>query len=80
MNVLGTDSIILGTRKLWRMFLIKQKFTKTTAFLEKNKFLQLHNQPDLFPDHVILTGRQMTNLVSNFEYLLLLFLLTAAKF
>ena len=37
----------------------------------------IHNQ---CLDHVISTGRQMTNLVSNFEYLLLLFLLTATKF
>ena len=34
----------------------------------------------LCPDHVISTGRQMTNLVSNFEYLLLLSLLTTTKF
>ena len=30
-------------------------------------------------DHVISTGRQMTNLVSNFKYLLLLCFLTAAE-
>ena len=34
----------------------------------------------LCPDHVILTGRQMTNLVSSFEYLLLLCFLTEPKF
>ena len=34
----------------------------------------------LGPDHVISTGRQMTNLVLNFEYLLLLCFLTAAEF
>ena len=32
------------------------------------------------PDHVISTGRQMTNLVLNFEYLLLLCFLTTAEF
>ena len=32
------------------------------------------------PDHIILTGRQMMNLVSNFEYLLLLCFLTSAEF
>ena len=32
------------------------------------------------PDHVIWTGRQMTNLVLNFEYLLLLYSLTMVKF
>jgi hypothetical protein len=32
------------------------------------------------PDHVILLGRQMTNLVFNFEYLLLLCFSTEAKF
>ena len=31
-------------------------------------------------NHVISTGNQMTNLVSNFEYLLLLCFLTAAEF
>ena len=31
-------------------------------------------------DHVILTGRQMKNLVSNFEYLLLFRYLTTAEF
>ena len=34
---------------------------------------------DICPDHVISTGHQMTNLVSNFEYLLLLCFLTVAK-
>ena len=34
----------------------------------------------LCPDHVILTGHQMTNLVSNFKYLLSLCFLKAAKF
>ena len=32
------------------------------------------------PDHVISTGRQMTNLVLNFEYLLLLNFLATAEF
>ena len=32
------------------------------------------------PDHVISIGRQMTNLVLNFEYLLLLCFLTMAEF
>ena len=32
------------------------------------------------PDHVISTCRQMTNLVSNFEYLLLLCFLTMDEF
>ena len=31
------------------------------------------------PDHVISTARQMTNLVSNFEYLVLLSFLTAVS-
>ena len=31
-------------------------------------------------NHVILTGRQITNLVSNFEFLLLLCFLNLAKF
>ena len=32
------------------------------------------------PDHIISTGRQMMNLVSNFEYLLMLNFLTVAEF
>ena len=32
MKVLGSDSIILGTRKLWQMFPIKQKLNITAAF------------------------------------------------
>ena len=32
------------------------------------------------PDHVISTGRQMTNLVLNFEYLSLLCFLIVAEF
>ena len=35
---------------------------------------------DICPDHVISTGRQMTSLVSNFEYLLLLCFGTAVEF
>jgi hypothetical protein len=34
----------------------------------------------LCPDYVISTARQMTNLLSNFEYLLLLYFLIAAEF
>ena len=34
----------------------------------------------LGPDHVISTGCQMTKIVSNFEYLLLLCFLTVAEF
>ena len=41
MKVLGADSIILGTRKLWRMFPIKQKFHTTAAFLDRSKHLNL---------------------------------------
>ena len=36
--------------------------------------------PSLGLDHVISTGRQMTNLVSNFEYLVLLSFLTEIEF
>ena len=32
MKVLQADSIIIGTRKLWRIFPIKQKFNTTAAF------------------------------------------------
>jgi len=35
---------------------------------------------NLCPNHVISTGGQMTNLVSNFEYLLMLCFLTVAEF
>jgi hypothetical protein len=38
MKVLGTDSIILGIRKLWQMFPIKQKFHTTAAFLDNPNF------------------------------------------
>ena len=34
----------------------------------------------LCPDYVISTARQKTNLLSNFEYLLLLYFLIAAEF
>ena len=37
MKVLGADSIILGTRKLWWMFPIKQKLNTTAAFWDKPK-------------------------------------------
>ena len=37
MNVLGADSMILGTRKLWWMFQIKQKLNiKAVSFYNKN--------------------------------------------
>ena len=32
------DSIILGTRKLWWIFPIKQKFDTTAAFLDNSKY------------------------------------------
>ena len=38
MKVLGADSIILGTRKLWWMFPIKQKCHTTAAFLYNPNF------------------------------------------
>ena len=38
MKGFGADSIILGTRKLCRMFPIKQKCHTTTAFLDNPKF------------------------------------------
>ena len=35
----GADSLVLGTRKLWRMFPIKQKFNITVAlFIKKNRY------------------------------------------
>ena len=37
MKVLGANSFILGTRKLWRSFPIKQKFDTTAAFWDKPK-------------------------------------------
>ena len=37
MEVLRPDSIILGTRKLWWTFPIKQKFDTTLAFLDNPK-------------------------------------------
>ena len=37
MKILGTNSIILGTRKLWWIFPIKQKFDTTAAFLDNPK-------------------------------------------
>ena len=39
-----------------------------------------YEQEDHGLDHVISTGRQMTNLVSNFEYLVLLSFLTEIEF
>jgi hypothetical protein len=39
MKVLGADSLILGTRKLLRMFPIKQKCHTTAAFLDNQKNL-----------------------------------------
>ena len=44
-------------------------------------FIQIEfNEQSLCPNHVILTGRQMTYSLSNFEYLLLSCFLTAAEF
>ena len=41
MKVLGTNSIILVMRKLWRMFPIQQKFHTTAAFLDNSNFWSL---------------------------------------
>ena len=49
---------------------------QTEGYIYSKKFLFWN----LCPDHVISTGRQMTSLVSNFEYLLLLFFLIVAEF
>ena len=38
MKVLQPNSIILGTRKLWWIFPIKQKFDTTAAFLDNPNF------------------------------------------
>ena len=38
MKVLGTNSLILGTRKFWQIFPIKQKFDTTAAFLDNPNF------------------------------------------
>ena len=55
-------------------FFIKTEYIRTIRIhIEKNYL-------GLCADHVISTGRQVTNLVSNFEYLLLLSFLTAAEF
>ena len=43
MEFLQADSIILGTRKLWRIFPIKQKFDTTAAFLDNPKCSILSN-------------------------------------
>ena len=38
MKVLGADSFILGTRKLWRIFPIKQKCHTTAAFWDNQNY------------------------------------------
>ena len=43
MKVLRPNSITLGTRKLWWIFPIKQKFDTTTAFLDNAKCSVLSN-------------------------------------
>ena len=48
MKVLGTDSIILGIRKLWRMFPIKQKFHTMAAFLD-NPIFSIWSSLDFLP-------------------------------
>ena len=40
MKVLRPNSIILGTRKLWWIFPIKQKFDTTAAFLDNPKWIK----------------------------------------
>ena len=54
---------------------------KFLAMLENGSILKIGiGILDEGPDHIILTGHQVTNLVSNFEYLLLLCFLTSAEF
>jgi hypothetical protein len=47
MKVLGADSIILGTKKLRRMFPIKQKLHTMAAFLD-NQFFSIWSSLDGF--------------------------------
>ena len=47
MKVLGVDSFILGTRKLWRIFPIKQKCHTTAAFLENQNY-PIYSSLDIF--------------------------------
>ena len=58
---------------MWKS--VKKKYKKCYVLIMLRKYKNI-----LCLDHVILTGCQMNNLVSNFEYLLLLCFLTAAKF
>ena len=48
MKVLGADLIILGTRLFRRMFLIKQKFDTTAAYLENQNNFNFVNFWELF--------------------------------
>ena len=47
MKVLGADSFILGTRKLWGIFLIKQKCHMTAAFLDNQNY-SIFSSLDIF--------------------------------
>jgi hypothetical protein len=62
MKVLQADSIILGNRKLWRIFPIKQKFSITAAFfiIKMFKTCQIGNVSDSF-----FTYFQTENIVRN---------------
>ena len=47
MKVLGADSFILGTRKLWRIFPIKQKCHTTAAFWDNQNY-SIYSSLDIF--------------------------------
>ena len=74
MKVLQANSIILGTRKLWRIFPIKQKFATTAAFLDNPNF-SIWSILEMFPTvfstyfHTENTVRNITKLdqIEKFE-------------
>ena len=64
----------------WHSFLSKKEESKVRT--KKKQFETEYTQINstLMSGSCPLTGRQMTNMVSNFEYLLLLCFLTVAEF
>ena len=59
MKVLGANSFILGTRKLWRSFPIKQKCHMTAAFLDTPNF-SIWSNLDIFLPLCIFPGVQIS--------------------
>ena len=58
----------------------QRRLGPTCSYPTRSIVYKSNSSLDLGADHVIWTGRQMTNLGSNFEYLLLLSLLTTTEF